>query len=65
MRPGLTDPSQLELLRVEFSREQLRLTDQPLQFVVHELGAIIERMPADLALDVHTANKIIVTITTE
>lgn len=54
-----------QLLRVEFLREALSCTDLPLQFIVHELGAIVERMSRDLAVDVNTANKIIVIITTE
>lgn len=54
-----------QLLRAEFPRECLRATDNPLQFVVHELGAMVERMPRDLAVQVNTASKIVVTITTE
>lgn len=53
------------LLRVEFPREALRATDNPLQFVVHELGAIVERMPRELALQVNTARIVRVVITTE
>lgn len=53
------------LLRCEFARDSLNLTDSPLQFVVHELASIIERMPDGLKLDVNTAQRIIVTIHTE
>jgi len=53
------------LLRVEFRRDSLNLTDSPLQFVVHELASIIERMPEGLKLQVNTAQVIRVTIETE
>lgn len=53
------------LLRVEFPHEALRATDNPLQFVIHELGAIVERMPRELALQVNTARIVRVIITTE
>lgn len=48
-----------------FPLEALRASDRPLEFVMHELGAIIERMPADLRADVNTAHSITVTFTTE
>lgn len=53
------------LLRCEFSRDSLNLSDRPLQFVAHELTAIIERMPAEHALAVNTAQKITVVIYVE
>lgn len=52
------------LLRVEFPREALRVADNPLDFILHELGAIIERMPPELRVDVNTARAIRVTIET-
>ena len=53
------------LLRVEFKRDSLNLTDTPLQFVMHELGAIVEKMPDQYKLEVNTAQKITVVIYTE
>lgn len=53
------------LLKVEFKRDSLNLTDNPLQFVVGELGSIVERMPDGLKLEVNTAQKITVEIYTE
>jgi len=53
------------LLHVEFKRDSLNLTDNPLQFVMHELGAIIEHMPEGLQLEVNTAQKITVMIYTQ
>lgn len=53
------------LLVVEFKRDSLNLTDSPLQFIHHELGSIIERMPDSLKLEVNTAQKITVVIYTE
>lgn len=62
----MTDPTiQEPLLKVEFKRDSLNLTDSPLQFVVHEVGAIVERMPDELKLEVNTAQKITVMIFTE
>jgi len=56
-----------ELLRVEFHKDAMRLTKgaNPLDFIVSELGAIVERMPSSLLMDVKTAAKIVVTISTE
>ena len=53
------------LLRVSFDRSSLNITDTPLQFVLHELGAIVEKIPEDLRLEVATAQRIWVTIETE
>jgi hypothetical protein len=53
------------LLRVEFDRNALNVTDSPLQFVVHELGAIVERAPEGLKLEINTAKKITVIILAE
>lgn len=53
------------LLRVVFDRNALNVTDSPLQFVVHELGAIVERAPEGLKLEINTASKITVMIFTE
>jgi hypothetical protein len=53
------------LLRVEFDRSALNVTDTPLQFVVHELGAIVERAPEGLKLEINTARKITVVIFAE
>lgn len=53
------------LLKVEFDRSSLNVTDSPLQFVVHELGAIVERAPEGLKLEINTAKKITVLIYTE
>jgi hypothetical protein len=57
----LTEP----LLRCEFKRDSLNLSDRPLQFIAHELAAIVERMPAEHALAVNTAQKITVLIYVE
>lgn len=56
-----------ELLRVEFHKDAMRVAKKanPLDFIVSELGAIVERMPSSLMADVHTAQKITVTFTTE
>ncbi len=62
----MTQADQQEpLLRVEFGRDALRTSDRPLDFVIHELGAICERIPHDLLLSVNVANKIKVVITLE
>jgi hypothetical protein len=53
------------LLKVEFDRASLNVTDSPLQFVVHELGAIVERAPEGLKLEINTAKKITVVIYVE
>jgi hypothetical protein len=53
------------LLRCEFRRDSLNLTDNPLQFVAGELSSIIERMPDGLKMEVNTAQKITVLIYTE
>lgn len=58
-------PDNEPLLRVEFGREAFATADHPLQFIVHELGAICERMPAELMLTVNTARTIKVVITVE
>ena len=54
-----------QLLKVEFPREALAATDEPLRFVINELTAIVERMPRELALMVNTARRITVTIDTD
>jgi len=56
-----------ELLKVEFHKDAMRVARKanPLDFIVSELGAIVERMPSHLLIDVQTAQKITVTITTE
>jgi len=56
-----------ELLKVEFHKDAIRIAkgDNPLQFVVAEVGAIIERMPRELMIEVITARKITVIILTE
>ncbi len=59
--PILDEP----LLRVEFDRNALNVTDSPLQFVIHELGAIVEKAPEHLKLEINTARKITVAIYTE
>lgn len=61
MSTALNEP----LLKVEFKRDSLNLTDSPLSFVMHELGAIVERMPDQYKMEVNTANKITVVIYTE
>lgn len=61
----MSDPIVEPLLVVEFKRDSLNLTDSPLQFVMHELGAIVERMPDELKLEVNTAQKIRVVFYTE
>ena len=53
------------LLKVEFDRNALNVTDSPLQFVVHELGAIVEKAPEGLKLEINTAKKITVVIYAE
>ena len=53
------------LLQVVFDRDALACTDTPLQFVAHEIGAIVERMPDELKLTVNTARRITVEITTD
>lgn len=58
-------PNAEPLLRVEFDRNALNATDTPLQFVVHELGAIVERAPEGLKLEINTARKITVVIYAE
>ena len=58
-------PDAEPLLRVEFDRSALNVTDSPLQFVVHELGAIVERAPEGLKLEINTARKITVLIYAE
>lgn len=50
------------LLRVAFDRNALNVTDSPLQFVVHELGAIVDRAPDHLKLEINTAKRIEVVI---
>lgn len=50
------------LLRVVFDRNALNVTDSPLQFVVHELGAIVEKAPEHLKMQINTAKRITVTI---
>jgi len=50
------------LLRVEFGRDVLSGADDVLQFIVHELGAICERIPADLKYELAVAQKVRVTI---
>lgn len=59
----MSEPSQL--VRIEFTRDMLRVTDNPIQFVAHEITSIFERMPEDLRVDVMTASKVVVTVTTE
>jgi hypothetical protein len=58
---AVTEP----LLRCEFKRDSLNLTDNPLQFVIGEVTSIVERMPDSYKLEVNTANKITVLIFTE
>jgi len=53
------------LLRCVWDRASLNVTDSPLQFVVHELGAIVEKAPAELKLEINTARKITVMIFAE
>ena len=60
---GLPDAE--PLLRVEFDRNALNVTDSPLQFVIHELGAIVERAPDGLKLEINTSRKITVVIYAE
>jgi len=56
-----------ELLKVEFHKDAMRIAkgENPLHFVVSEVGAIIERMPQELMIEVITARKITVVISTE
>lgn len=61
----MADAAPEPLLRVEFKRDSLNLTDSPLQFVMHELGAIVEQMPDEYKLEVNTAQKITVSIFVE
>lgn len=58
----MSDEVKEPLLRVSFDRHALNATDTPLQFVIHELAAIAERIPDDLKLSVATAQRIVVTI---
>ena len=57
-----------ELLKVVFHKDAIKAAKgmKPLEFVVRELGAIVERgIPPNLQLDIDTANSFTVTITTE
>lgn len=53
------------LLRCEFRRDSLNLTENPLEFVINEVASIVEKMPEGHKLEVNTANKITVLIYTE
>ena len=53
------------LLRCEFRRDSLNLTENPLHFVIGEVSSIVERMPEGYKMEVNTANKITVLIYTE
>lgn len=61
----MIDSTTEPILRVEFDRNALNVTDSPLQFVVHELGAIVEKAPEGLKLEINTAKKITVMIYVE
>ena len=65
MNIAANDGAEEALLRVEFGRDVMQGADDPLQFVIHELGAICERIPADLKVLVNTAQKLRVVITLE
>lgn len=56
-----------ELLRVEFHKEQLRLTDDPLAFAVSETLQIVQRgdCPPDVRVLANSARKISVVILVE
>ena len=55
-----------QLLRVEFKRDALSATDDPLQFVLGEVQAIVERdAPIDVRTLAASANKIVVTVTVD
>ena len=55
-----------QLLRVEFKRDALSATDDPLQFVLGEVQAIVERgVPIDVRMLAASANKIVVTVTVD
>jgi hypothetical protein len=58
-------PLQEPLLKVVFDRDALNVTDSPLQFIVHEVGAIVEKAPEGLKLEINTAKKITVVIYAE
>lgn len=54
------------LLRVEFGRDAVNSTDQPIQFVLGEVQAIVDRgVPLDVALLLTAGEKIVVTISME
>lgn len=53
------------LLRVEFRRDSLNLTDTPLQFIMYELSEIVTRIPDECKIEANMASKLTVTIYAE
>lgn len=55
-----------EILRLEFGRDAINSTDNPLHFIASEVVATIERgVPHDIALFMASAKKVVVKIEIE